>query len=493
MDWGSGVTYVGKTALREQTVRFGIKDGDRTSHFSVLGRVGSGRGDLLVSMALQDCARGVGVLFIDATGTSSTKFLERLNERDRERVVFVDPGDAEYPYSYNVLDDIRTLPPHRAPEALAELLTRLYAVSPGPVIDEAVKVLLSRDDTSLITFHSLVVDEEFRAKFFADRAAEKKLFEATCEGSPELVAALEAEGKYLAKDTLVRNVIGQGTSKFTLGELDRGSIIVVDFSRIRMYPTRMAPLIRTLVHGLRLTAHENSVPRALYLHDAIRHFSESELDVLFAAERGVMVTVADTLIQDSDHDRRLYALSRTASIVSFAAHPGDRALLERAFYPFIGADELVKLEPGEFAITLTIDHVRAKPFFAHALPLPDKQAVSYQDLVVASRERYTTPRSKVDAELRASTATDDSKKKKGPPGGGRGFQDAFRSIFEKQAQKAQGALPTTPAAPVAAPSQVAPAAPGAATQPVRAPEKSEIPESVLRDLLYVEPVLRGAT
>lgn len=492
MDWGSGVTYVGKTALREQTVRFGIKDVDRTSHCSILGRVGSGRGDLLVSMALQDSARGVGVLFVDATGTSSTKLLERLAPRDRERVVLLDPGDAEYPYSYNVLDDIRALPSHRAPEALAELLTRLYAVSPGPVIDEAVKLLLSREDTSLITFHSLVVDEEFRTKFFGDHAAEKKLFEAVCAGSPDLVAALETEGKYLAKDTLVRNVIGQATSKFTLGELDRGAIIVVDFSRIRMYPTRMAPLIRTLVHGLRLTAQDGGVPRALYLHDAIRHFSESELDVLFAPGHGVMVTVADTLIQEADHDRRLYALSRTASIVSFAAHPGDRALLERAFYPFIEADELVKLEPGEFAITLTIDHVRAKPFFAHALPLPDKQAVSYQDLVVASRERYTTPRSKVDAELRASSATDDPKKKKGPPGGGRGFQDAFRSIFEKQAQKAQGVLPTGPTTPPSGQAQPAAPSPSAAQPSARPPEKSEIPEAVLRDLLYVEPVLRVA-
>ncbi len=491
MHWGSGVTTIGSTTLRENTVTFGIKDFDRLSHLSVLGRAGSGRGDLLVSMALQDASRGVGVLFIDATGTSSTKLLERLNEAERERVVFVDPSDAEYPYSFNVLDDIRMLPPHRAPEALAEMLTRIYAVSPGPVVDAAVPLLLERKDTSLMTFHSLVVDQDFRTTFFGTNAAQQKLFEATCAGSPELVSALEAEGKYLAKDTLVRNVLGQVTSKFTLGELSRGAIIVVDFSRIRMYPTRMAPLIRTFVHGVRLTAPEDGVPRALYLHDAIRHFTESELDVLFAERGGVAVTVADTLIQEADRDRRLYALSRTASIVSFAAHPGDRELLERAFYPFVEADELVKLEPGEFAVTLTIDRVRAKPFFAHAEPLPQKQMVSYQDLVVASRERFTTPRSTVDASLRGGTTSDDPKKKKGPPGSGRGFQDAFRSIFEKQAQKAQGALPAQPGGqPGAKPAPVsAPAAPIGAPQPAtRPPEKAEIPETVLRDLLYVQPV-----
>lgn len=72
MDWGSRITYIGSTALKEKTVAFGIKDADRLRHLSVLGASGTGRAELLVKMALQDIERGAGVMLIDASGTAAS-------------------------------------------------------------------------------------------------------------------------------------------------------------------------------------------------------------------------------------------------------------------------------------------------------------------------------------------------------------------------------------------------------------------------------------
>lgn len=496
MDWGSKVTYIGATTLKERTVNFGIKDADRTKHFSILGRTGSGRGDMLVSMALQDIERGLGVVLLDATGVSATKLMERIGPEHQERLVFLDPSDGEYPYSWNLLDDIRALPEQERQKALSETIAHVFNVSPSPCVDVAASALLARTDTALLSFHSLVTDPAFREKFFEKDESGKKHFGKELACVPDLVAALEGEGKYIAKDTLVRNLIGQQTSKFTLGPLARGQIVIVDFSHIRIYPTRMSPLVRTFVDAARFAASTSASPVALYLHDAIRYLTEGEIDAAFAPQAKLAVTIADTVQQEADQDRRLYALSRVASVASFAAHAADRSLIERAFYPFAEAEELIKLDPREFIITLTIDGVRKKPFFATALPPHEKKNIAYQDIVVAARQSYTTPRSRIDIAF-AGEGDGAGKGKKGPPGAGtpKGFQDAFKSIFAKQAERAKqqassGDETKSPQAPAAGETGGKTAGGGGAPPPPAspAPEKREVPERALKQMLYVAPI-----
>jgi len=487
MDWGSQVTYIGSTTLREKTVRFGIKDVDRTKHLSILGRTGAGRGDMLVSMALQDIERGIGTVFLDATGTSSRALLERIDPKNQDRLIFLDPSDAEYPYSWNILDDVRVLPRDEQLSALAGLISHVYNVSETNCVESAAALLLDHAGSTLADFHSLATDEAFRETFFKDRKEERKTFETELSCVPDLVAALEGEGKYIAKDTLIRNLIGQKDSKFTLGEVANGKIVVVDFSHIRMYPTRMSPLVRSFVDAARFLGGTSQAPIALYLHDTVRYLLESEIDSAFTPGANLALTIADTMQQQADQERRLYALSRIASVASFAAHAADRELIEQVFYPFVEADEITKLDPREFIITLTIDGVRKKPFFATALESAPKKNIAYQDLVVDARQKYTTTRSKVDASLKVSKG-DDSGKKDKPPGGNspKGFQDAFRSIFAKQAErtKQQQEAHTGSASPAA----VAPGAPPPAP-PISVPQqKREIPEQALKQMLYVRPV-----
>lgn len=491
MDWGSTVTYIGSTVLKEKNVQFGIKDADRSMHVSILGRTGSGRGDMLVSMALQDIERGVGVLFLDATGSSSKKLLERIDPAFLDRVVFVDPSDAEYPYSWNIMDDIRALPEALRFDACVDVLTDLYAISRTPFVEEVARLVLEKPGTSMLTLYLLATDEKFRTTFFNDEAIQKA-FEEKLAVEQTLTDALREYGKYVARDTLVRNVIGQKVSKFTLSALAEGKIVVVDFSRIKLFPTRMTPLVRLFLHGARFATVGGGRVATLYIHDCIRYVSEAFIELLFAPHAPLALTVADTLIQEGDMDRRLFALSRSGTVASFAAHPGDKPLIERAFYPFAEVDELVKLEPREYIIALTIDGVRARPFYALALPLPERKHVSYQDIVVRSRQEYTMLRTAIDAELKMKR--DD--KEGGPPNSPKGFQDAFRSIFAKQAEKAKQATDgTTPAAPTpnASPAPaggVAPAPSAGSTAPAAPPagEKRELPEDMLRQMLYVAPV-----
>jgi hypothetical protein len=167
----------------------------------------------------------------------------------------------------------------------------------------------------------------------------------------------------------------------------------------------------------------------------------------------------------------------------------DLPFAERLFYPYIEGDELTKLEKGEFALALAIDGIRSRPFFAKSLPLSERREGSYQDLIAVSRDRYTTPRSKVDQLFKKKDDNDDQKPK-GKGGDTGSFSDTFRSIFAK---KPGG--PNTPAGEEGGAKEANTPSPVSAApeRTIRAKEPSparptEIPEDELKRMLYVDPV-----
>lgn len=488
MDWGGKVTTLGMTALNEKQVRFGIKDTDRTRHLAILGRTGSGRGDLVASMALQDIGRGLGALVLDANGNVAPLLLDRLATGAIERLIYLDPADAEYPYSWNPLDDIRALPETLQLKSLTDMLGSLYDLPAGPLVEEAARLMVGKTGTTLASLFLIVTDQGWRKEFFGSDTEAQKVFEDLIAAHPDTVKVLEEKGKYVVKDTLVRNLVGQRTSKFTLENLGAGSIVVVDLSKIRMFPTRMAPLVRVFVDAARAACRHASYPVPLYLHDCLRYLDDRSIEHTLADSQ-VAVTIADTIVQEANKDRREKALSRCGSIISFTTHPSDRSLVERAFYPYASSEELMEMEKGEMIAALTIDAVRTKAFFAKAIPLPERVNVATQDIMVTSRQKYTTSRISVDESFRLVEKDGDGK---GPKDGS--FSDAFRNIFAKRAGGTAAVMPpqeTKKPEPVPAP-PAAEAPPGTTSEKSAAAPTStkvpEIPEQDLRSLLYVTPV-----
>lgn len=489
MDWGNAITYLGSTTLKERAVQFGIKDEDRLKHFCVLGRNDSGRADLVAQMALQDIERGVGTMVLDASGKVAPLLIERIDPSLSDQIIYLDPAVAEYPYAWNPLDDIRALPEEKQKEAVVTMLVSLYSLERSAFVAYVADLLLHREETTLITPHTLVTDEKAREVFFKEDSDEKKQFEEKLDAEPSIKEVFEEAGRYIGKDTLIRNLLGQPKSKFHLKDIQEGKILIVDFSHMRIFPTRMTPLVRTFVNIARMNGDMQKYTTSLFLHDCLRYLGESEIESLFSA-KSIAVTVADTIVQESDKERREFAISRCGSIASFTTHPADKDVIERAFYPYAEPEELNRLSKGELVVALTIDAVRARPFFAKALPLPEKKHIAYQDLVVEARERYTVSRTTVDALFKKQKGEKEPPRKRGSGGGG--FQDAFKSIMENRAKKMpikdlapgeKGAQQTTKKGTKKTASSADTQVDGAQTT-----DKKEISEDTLRSLLYVRPL-----
>lgn len=423
MDWGPRITYLASTALKERVVPFGIKDHDRLKHVCVIGRAGTGRAALLARMALQDIERGLGTVVLDAGGNLGPLIMERLSKSELERLVHVDAADAEYPFSWNIVAEFRET--SRGREVFHDALPSLYGVTRSPLTDILADYVLDGSETSVLSASSVLTDEKERTAAFPPESEKAQLLAEAREKEKGTEAQLIENGKFLSKDTMVRNVIGQRSGKFSVGEVSTGVIIIVDLSRVRIYPTRVAPLVKLFTYALRARTGEGQYA-TLFMHDCLRYLSERDSDALMN-DQSFALTLSDTVYKESDLPLREKALSRCGSVIAFSPHQSDVSLVQKVFYPYVTPEELQGLETGEACVQLTIDSVRARPFFANALDLAERTNASLQDILVESRKKYTLPRTQVDESFKKQAESE-----KGGKGGQPPFSDAFKNIFAKR-------------------------------------------------------------
>ena len=489
MKWGNAITYLAETRVQGRGTRFGIKDADRTHHLALLGRPGSERVPFLTNMILQDIERGVGVLVLDAGGDLTQALLERMPHAAEERLIVLDPSDGEHPYSWNPIDDFRALPEEAAVPMLADMLASVYQCDDGPLTSRAAGYLLAHPEATFLFLYNIVADQKARERLLSKSGPEREAFESAFVQSPDAVVSIKEYGQYLGKDTLMRNLLGQGVSKFTLSTLGKqGAVVIVDLSHIRMFPTRVTPLTRLILSAARAEADAN--PFAVYMHDCLRYLSERNLERILL-DRNIALTVSDTSHGEESVFREKL-LQRAGSVAAFVPQEEDMHLVGRAVYPYVAAEELAKLGEGELIIALAIDSVRSRPFYARALPFPPRSGISAQDLRLASRERYSIPR--LAAEKLFKVKEEPEKKKEDADS----FSGAFRSIFAKRATDAPPSKPADIQTPAPPASPLPPPATGAPKPPEKkkpdmdgvvrdkAPaEPPEIPEGQLKKMLHV--------
>lgn len=497
MDWGSAVTYFGSTTLKQSSVKFGVKDDDRAKHMCVLGKADTAREEFLAQVALQDIKRAIPLVLIDLSGETSKLIVERLDEDELERLIYLDAGDADYPYAFNPIEEIKRIPASQSEKErrLSELIVRIYNIDRGVFPDYVAGELLKHDNATLAGLFSLVTDEKARTVFFEGNDEGRAGFESLLEENAVIQEHFDESGKYIAKDTLVRNLFGQTVSKFSLIESDHGApIVLVDLSRVRIYPTRATPIVRSWVEVARTAGYVRGAPVSLLLQDCLRYLDEEHIDSIFS-DQDIAITVADASFGEGEKEKREKALSRCGSIASFAAHTTDRALIERAFYPYVNPEELNEVGEREILVALTIDAVRAKPFFGSLLPLPPRKNTSYQDALLTSRDRYANTRLSVDEAIRSAfkpKPRDDASTDTGRRGKGGtiddeddddeddSFASTFRSIFKPQAN-GDGASHKK------SPSSTPPKEGGAPSSGGKKGAPPEIPEDELKEMLYVHP------
>lgn len=411
------ILLLGETNFRNDKVRFGIKSDDRRRHMYVVGSTGMGKSEFLKTMAIQDIEAGHGIAFIDPHGDPVVDLLDFIPENRINDVVYIDPGDLNFPVAFNVMENIDYDYRHLVAAGLMGVFKKIWIDAWSGrmeyILNNTILALLEYPGSTLLGINKMLASKEYRKKVVANikdpivkafwvdefaKYADKFATEAT--------AAIQNKIGQFISNNLIRNILGQPKSTLDIRKImDEGKILLVNISRGRIGEDASRLLGALLVTRIQLAAMSRvDIPeperRDFFLYvDEFQHFAtESFANILSEARKFHLgLIMAHQYIKQMEEPVRDAVFGNVGTIISFRVGAEDAEFLEKWFAPDFMMADIVNLGKQSIYLKLMINGISSRGFSASTLQRFPKPDISFrEEIIAASRKTYANP--KVDVE-----------------------------------------------------------------------------------------------
>jgi len=411
------VSFVGRTnyvaSLEEKKFIFGIKRIDRRRHLYIVGKSGVGKSKLLELLMRQDVAYGHGLCFIDPHGDVIEAMMDYIPKERIEDVCMIDPGDVDFPASFNPLANVDPLFKFQLTQGLIEVMEKQFGANWTPRLEHVFRftclALLDYPHATMRGMISMLTDRNYRQKvveyitddmvkrFFAIEFADwSEKFD-----TDAIIPLVNKLGQFLS-DPLLRNIFGQKQNKIDISELmNEGKIIFINLSKGRIGEENSSFFGSMFLTKIKQAGMERaSIPEAerrdfyLYIDEFHNIVTQTFENILSEARKYALnLTIAHQYIGQLIPQVQHAVLGNTGSLICFRVGGEDAVKLKPEFEPLFGVKDMINLAVAEFYIKMTIDGESYDPFSAETLRVLPPTHQSYrQEIIAASRRKYSIPK-----------------------------------------------------------------------------------------------------
>jgi len=412
------ITYFAETTFRRQRKKVGIKIDDRRRHIYVIGKTGMGKTGLLENAMLQDIKNGYGVGIIDPHGELAEKMLDLIPSNRINDVVYINPADIEYPFSFNIMEKVGVTYYHLVAAGLMDVFKKLWpdvwSARMEYILENSILALLEFPDSTLLGVNRMLADKPYRKKVVdnvKDTVVKSFWINEFENYSPryksEATASIQNKIGQLISNPLIRNIVGQVKSKINMREIINGEkILIANLSKGRIGEVNSKLLGALLVTKLQLAAMSRvDVPEDerkdffLYVDEFQNFATESFANILSEARKyRLCLTLANQYLSQlsemtatggKSNKVRDAVFGNVGTLIVFRVGAEDAEFLEKEFLPDITARDLVDLGKYNIYIRLMVDGLTGRPFSAETLIPPTILSKSNKNKIVRrSREEY---------------------------------------------------------------------------------------------------------
>lgn len=409
----SEVSYIGRTnyvaALEEKRYVFGIKRIDRRRHLYIVGKSGVGKSKLQELMIRQDIAYGHGVCAIDPHGEFIEDILDFIPEDRIEDVCIIDPGDIEYPSSFNPLANIDPNFKHQLTQGLIEVLRKQFGANWTPRLEHVFRfttlALLDYPHATMRGMISMLTDRNYRQKvveYIEDDMVKRFWAIEFADWSEKfdtdaIIPLVNKLGQFLS-DPMLRNIFGQKENKINIEEMmNNKKILLINLSKGKIGEENSsffgAMFITKIKQAGMARAKLNPKDRKdfyLYVDEFHNIVTDTFENILSEARKyGINLTVAHQYIGQLSPKVTQAVLGNVGSIITFRIGGDDAVKLKPEFAPIFDVKDMINLGIGEFFIKMTIDGETYDPFSAETLRVLPATHPSYRKRIIeASRKQF---------------------------------------------------------------------------------------------------------
>ena len=417
----SEVVFIGRTnyvaALEEKKFVFGINRIDRRRHMYIIGKSGIGKSKLQELMIRQDIAYGHGVCVIDPHGELIEDILNFIPKERINDVCIVDPGDVDFPSSFNPLANVDSTFRHQLTQGLIEVLRKQFGSNWSPRIEHifrfTVLALLYYPYSTMRGMISMLTNRNYRQKvteYIQDDMVKRFWAVEFAEWSEKfdtdaIIPLVNKLGQFLS-DPMLRNIFGQKENKIDLEKLmNEQKILLINLSKGKIGEENSSFfgaifLTKIKQAGMARAKLESKDRHDFYLYiDEFQNIITDTFENILSEARkyGISLIISHQYVAQLLPKVQQAVLGHTGSIVLFRVGGDDATKLKPEFSPVFDVKDMINLGVGEFYIKMTIDGESYDPFSAETLKVLLPTHPSYRgEVIEASRNKYSVSATEVE-------------------------------------------------------------------------------------------------
>ncbi len=421
-------TYIGETLYRNKSVKFGIRNDndDRLRHLYVIGKSGTGKSSLFVTMLSQDIANGQGAAILDPHGETIENILDRIPDNRVEDVIYMDPSDTEFPVALNLLEIDDQSQKNLMASGLVSAIKQHFDFSWGPrleyLLNYCVLTLLEVPGTTMLGITRLLEDQNYLnyilhsvrdplVKKFWDE--EFKQMKGNQKLVTEAISPIQNKVNRFLASTTIRNILGQRRSTIDIWDaMNSGKILLMNLSKGKIGQDNANLLGALLVSRIQFYALQrakipNDRRRPFYLYvDEFQNFATGSFEEILSESRkyklGLNLTHQFTGQLPENLLKAVYG--NVGTIMTFSLGAPDAKELSKEFAPYFTEEDIISLERFQIYTKLMVDGMTSHPFSAKIIvPWADDFIVpktsNREKVLQRSREKYGVPREKVEGRV----------------------------------------------------------------------------------------------
>ena len=385
--------FLGNNLYRGQTTPIRMLRDDRTRHFYIIGKSGSGKSVFLNSMAKQDIINGDGVCVIDPHGDLIEDLLMYVPKERVKDVIVFDPADQERPMGLNMLEAKDTTEMDLVSSQATEIFIKLFGDEIfGPRIQHYFRnaCLTLMEDTeegaTLIDVPRMFTDDTFmkykvsKAKNPVVRSFWEHEYANTGDRErQEMIPYFSAKFGPFITNSVIRNVIGQSKSAFNLREvMDQQKILLINLSKGKIGDLNTQLLGLVLVAKIQMAAMSRTdIPKDqrkdFYLYvDEFQNFATDSFATILSEARKYRLNLimAHQYINQLVTSRygstssqvRDAVFGNVGSMMSFKVGAEDAEYLAKEYAPDLEQQDILGIANYKAYLRLNINNTTSRPF-----------------------------------------------------------------------------------------------------------------------------------
>jgi hypothetical protein len=407
---------------------------ERVRHMHVIGASGTGKSTLLFNLIRQDVESGQGVAVLDPHGDLVDRVLGVIPPERIKDVVLIDPSDEAYSVGFNILavhsDYEKTL----LASDLVSVFRRL-STAWGDQMDSVLRngilaFLESSEGGTIADLRRFLLDVRFRERFLSTVTDPEIVYYwqkafPQLSGNRSIGPVVTRLDEFLSPKP-IRFMVSQKENRVNFAEvLDGGKILLAKLSQGQIGRENSYLLGSLLLSKIQQMAMSRQRMRAserrdfwCYVDEFHCFITPSMTEILTGARKyRVGLTLAHQELRQLQANAEVSSavLANACARIAFRVGDADARALESGFSHFEARD-LQNLEIGRAICRIERSDCDFNLFIPASEELDDERAQDIREQVIAaSRERYSLSRTEVEAALRRSLDPEKDKTHAVPP------------------------------------------------------------------------------